>query len=171
MAMTPTQEAEYALDYALDREGLRPEVRVEYDRLKQERYFASTRAVNAQQPAAQHRQQPAAGRPGGTIPLRKLIIGGLVVILIIVAAVIGRAIASSNSIAVGDCVVTNPNALTGWDIKKVACNSSPGSALVVQKVVSVQNGSNGQCDYGLTTFQDDPANKTYCLNNYSSGGG
>jgi len=171
MAMTPTQEAEYALDNGLDREGLRPEVRVAYDRLKQARSFASTRAVNAQQPAAQHHQHSAAGRPGGTIPPRKLIIGGLVVMLIIVAAVIGHAIASSDSIAVGDCVVTNPNALTGWDIKKVACDSSPGSALVVQKVVSVQSGSNGQCDYGLTTFQDDPTNKTYCLNDYSFGGG
>jgi hypothetical protein len=170
MAMTSTQEAEYALDNGLGREGLRPEVRVEYDRLKQERYFAGTRAVNAQQPVAQHHQHSAAGRPAGTIPARKIIIGGLVVILIIIAAVIGHAVASSDSIAVGDCVVTNPNALTGWDIKKVACNSSPGSALVVQKVVSVQSGSNGQCDYGLTTFQDDPANKTYCLNDYSFGG-
>jgi hypothetical protein len=171
MAMTPTQEAEYALDYGLDRDGLRPEVRVEYDKLKQERYFASTRAVSAQQPAAQLQQHSVAKRPDSTIPPRKLIIGGLVVVLIIIAAVIGHAIASSDSIAVGDCVVTNPNALTGWDIKKVACNSSPGSALVVQKVVSVQNGPNGQCDYGLTTFQDDPANKTYCLNDYSFGGG
>jgi hypothetical protein len=41
-------------------------------------------------------------------------------------------------------------------IKKVSCNSDPGTALVVQKVVSVQDGSKGQCDYGLTTFQDDP---------------
>jgi hypothetical protein len=171
MAMTPTQEAEYALDYGLDRAGLRPEVRAEYDRLQQERYFASTRAVSAQQPAGQYQQPSAARRPGAGIPPRKLIVGGLVVILVIVAAVIGHAIASSDSIAVGDCVVTNPSAITGWDIKKVACNSSPGSALIVQKVVSVQSGSNGQCDYGLTTFQDDPANKTYCLNDYSFGRG
>lgn len=67
-------------------------------------------------------------------------------------------------------MVTNPSVLTGWDIKKVACNSDPGSALVVQKVVSVQNGTDGQCDFGLTTFQDGPANKTYCLNDYSFGG-
>jgi len=88
-----------------------------------------------------------------------------------VAAIIGHAISSGSSIAVGDCVVTNPNVLTGWDIKKVACSSNPGPALVVQKVLSVQDGSNGQCDYGLTTFQDDPAGKTYCLNDYSFGGG
>ena len=92
-------------------------------------------------------------------------------VLIIVAAIIGHSISSANSIAVGDCVVTNPNALTGWDIKKVGCNSNPGTALVIQRVVSEQDTSNGQCDYGLTTFQDDPANKTYCLNDYSFGGG
>jgi hypothetical protein len=113
----------------------------------------------------------AAARPAVSASPRKLIVGGLVVVLLIVAAVIGHAIASSTSIAVGDCVVTNPNALTGWDIKKVACNSNPGPAQVVEKVVSVQGDSNGQCDYGLTTFQDDPASKTYCLNEYSFGGG
>ena len=171
MAMTQTQEAAYALDCGLDREGLRPEVRVEYDRIKQERHFASTRAVSGQQPSAPH-EQHSAGRPqGGTIPARKLILGGVVVVLVIVAAIIGHAISSGSSIAAGDCVVTNPNVLTGWDIKKVGCTSSPGAALVVQKVVSVQDGSNGQCDYGLTTFHDDPADKTYCLNEYSFGGG
>lgn len=50
MAMTPAQEAEYALNYGLDRDGLRRDVRAEYDRLRQERYFASTRAANGQQP-------------------------------------------------------------------------------------------------------------------------
>jgi hypothetical protein len=171
MAMTPTQEAEYALDYGLDREGLRPEVRAEYDRLKQERYFANTRTLSAQPPPAQHQQHSAAGPPVGTIPPRKLILRGVVVVFVVVAAIIGHAISRSSSIAVGDCVVTNPNPLTSWDIKKVACSSNPGTALVVQKVVSVQDGSNGQCDYGLTTFQDDPASKTYCLNDYSFGGG
>jgi len=171
MAMTQTQEAAYALDWGLDREGLRPEVRVEYDRIKQERHFASTRAVSGQQPSARHEQHSAGRPPGGTIPARKLILGGVVVVLVIVAAIIGHAISSGSSIAAGDCVVTNPNVLTGWDIKKVGCTSSPGAALVVQKVVSVQDGSNGQCDYGLTTFHDDPADKTYCLNEYSFGGG
>jgi hypothetical protein len=113
----------------------------------------------------------AAASPVATVSPRKLIIGGLVVVLVIVAAVIGHGIASSNSIAVGDCVVTNPNVLTGWDIKKVACTSNPGTALVVQKVVSVEDRSGGGCDYGLTTFQDDPAGKTYCLSDYSFGGG
>lgn len=112
-----------------------------------------------------------AAPPRPAIPLRKLVIAGVVVVLAIVAAVIGHAIASSNSIAVGDCVVTNPSVLTGWDIKKVACNANPGSALVVQRVVSVQDSSNGECELGLTTFQDDPAGKTYCLNDYSFGDG
>jgi hypothetical protein len=131
--------------------------------------FPQPAPATAQQAPAISRQ--AAARAPAPVSPRKLIIGGLVVVLVIVAAVIGHAIASSDSIAVGDCVVTNPNPLTGWDIKKVACNSTPGTALAVQKVVSVHDGSNGQCDYGLTTFQDDPASKTYCLNDYSFGGG
>jgi hypothetical protein len=97
-------------------------------------------------------------------------VAGVIVILLIVAAIIGHAVASGSSIAVGDCVVTTPSITTGWDIKKVACDSNPGSALMIQKVVSVQSGTNGQCDPGLTTFQDDPANETYCLSIYSSGG-
>lgn len=112
-----------------------------------------------------------AARPAASISPRKLIIGGVIAGLIIIAAIIGHAVARSSSIAVGDCVVTNPSAFTGWDIKKVACNSNPGTSLVVQKVVSVQNGSNGQCEFGLTTFQDDPASKTYCLSDYSFGDG
>jgi hypothetical protein len=124
--------------------------------------------AHQQQTPARPPQAPV--RPVGPASPRKLVVGGLVVVLVIVAAIIGHAIASSNSIAVGDCVVTNPNLLTGWDIKKVACNSNPGLGLVVQKVVSVQSGSNGQCYDGLTTFEDDPANATYCLSDYFGGG-
>ena len=114
---------------------------------------------------------PAAAASHPAFPPRRIITVALIVVLGIVAAVIGHTIAAGSSIGVGDCVVTNPNALTGWDIKKVACNSNPGSALVVQQVVSIQSGSNGQCDPGLTTFQDDPSNKTYCLNGNSFGTG
>jgi hypothetical protein len=121
--------------------------------------------------APKHQQQPVIVRPSPTIPPVKFIIGGVIVLLIIVAAVVGHGIASGSSIAVGDCVVTSPNALTQWDIKKVACNSDPGSAPMVQKVVSVQDGSDGQCGFGLTTFRDDPASKTYCLSDYSFGSG
>lgn len=94
----------------------------------------------------------------------------VVIVLVIVAAIIGRAVASGDSIVVGDCVVTNPNLLSGWDIKQVACDSNPGSTEVVQKVVSVQTGSDGQCDLGLTTFQDQPAGQTYCLTDFYLGG-
>jgi hypothetical protein len=131
--------------------------------------FPQQAAATAQQAPA--RPPQAAASAAVSASPRKLIVGGLVVVLVIVAAIIGHAIASSNSIAVGDCVVTNPNPLTGWDIKKVACNSNPGPALLMQKVVSVQAGSNGQCASGLTTFQDDPASQTYCLSDYSFGGG
>src|SRR5689334_6294652 len=103
----------------------------------------------------------SADRPATTVQTRKLVIGGAIAAFVIVAAIIGHAIASGSSIAVGDCVVTNPSVMTGWDIKKVACGSNPGSALVLQKVESVQDGSNGECGPGLTTFQDDPAGKTY----------
>ena len=121
-------------------------------------------------PKHQHRQ-PVMVRPTPAIPPVKLIIGGVIVLVVIVAAIIGHRITSASSIAAGDCVVTNPNVLTQWDIKKVACNSDPGSAVTVQKVVSVQDGSDGQCGFGLTTFQDDPASKTYCLGDYSFGNG
>src|SRR5258708_29794156 len=107
MAMTQPQEAAYALDYGLDREGLRPEVRAEYDRLKQERHFATTRAVSAQQPPAQHEQHSAGRPPGGTIHARKLIFGGVVVVLVIAAEITGHAIYSTSSIECRDCLGTN----------------------------------------------------------------
>ena len=112
---------------------------------------------------------PRVSLGGNRVPIRRLIVAVVVLALIIIGAVVGHAIASGDSIALGDCVVTSPNLATGWDIKKVACTSNPGSGLIVQKVVSVQNGSNGQCDLGLTTFQDDPSDKTYCLTGYSFG--
>ncbi|MGH3195838.1 MAG: hypothetical protein ACRD1G_08560 [Acidimicrobiales bacterium] len=116
--------------------------------------------------------QPAAtAPPSATVPNRKVLVAGAVVVLLIIVAIVGHVVASGNAISVGDCVVTNPSALTGWNIKKVGCNSNPGSGETVQKVVSVQNGSNGQCDLGLMTFQDDPNNKTYCLSDPVFGNG
>ena len=56
----------------------------------------------------------------------------------------------------------------------VTCLSEVVRALgqiTVQKVESVQNGPSGQCDLGLTTFQDDPNNKTYCLSDPMLGNG
>jgi len=116
--------------------------------------------------------QPAAtGPPGATVPKRKALVAGTVVVLLIIVAIVGHVVASGNAISAGDCVVTNPSVLTGWDIKKVGCNSNPGSGETVQRVESVQNGSSGQCDLGLTTFQDDPNNKTYCLSDPMLGNG
>lgn len=43
MALTPAEEAAYALDNRLPREGLNREAQAEYDRLLQERHFAATR--------------------------------------------------------------------------------------------------------------------------------
>jgi hypothetical protein len=125
------------------------------------------------QPAAtaQPYQPAATAPPAATIPARKLLIAGVVVVLLIIVAIVGHVVASANTISAGDCVVTNPNVLTGWDIKKIGCNSNPGTGLMVQKVVSVQNGSNGQCDLGLTTFQDEPNGKTYCLDDLAFGNG
>lgn len=83
--------------------------------------------------------------PGAGVPRKRLIAGAVVVVLLLIAAIIGHAVASGSSIAVGDCVITTPSAVSGWDIKKVACDSNPGSALMIQKVVSVQGGANGEC--------------------------
>jgi len=125
------------------------------------------------QPAGQqpYSYQPAAARPpaghvrnaGNSTNARKIIVAGVVVVLLIIVWIVAHAVTSGNSISAGDCVVTNPNALTGWDIKKVGCDSSQGVGVTVQKVMSVQSGSDGECDLGLTTFQDQPGNETYCL--------
>jgi hypothetical protein len=130
---------------------------------------AGTGTVQPQKEAAAVSTQETASRGLGAIPARKFVALVLVALAVIAVAIVGHAVASSDSIAVGDCVVTNPDVLTDWDIKKVACNSNPDSDLTVQKVVSVESGSDGECDLGLTTFQDDPAGKTYCLNGYLSG--
>ena len=114
-------------------------------------------------------QPTVTARPTSPFPARKILVTGVVIILIVFLAIVGRVVASVNTISVGDCVVTNPNVLTGWDIKKVGCNTNPSDGLLLQKVVSVQSGSSGQCDLGLTTFQDDPNGKTYCLEDTSSG--
>lgn len=119
---------------------------------------------------AQPTSDQPVSRPATAVTPRKIIVVGILAVLVIVAAIIGHAIASSNSIAVGDCVMTNPNVMTGWDIKKTTCGATNGTALDVQKVVSVQSGTNGQCEAGLTTFEDDPAGKTYCLTTDAFGG-
>jgi len=127
-------------------------------------------APGSYRPAATAATAATAG-PSATMPNRKALVAGAVVVLLIIVAIIGHVVASANAISVGDCVVTNPSVLSGWDIKKVGCNSNPGPGETVQKVVSVQSGSDGQCDPDLTTFQDDPNNKTYCLTDPMFGNG
>src|SRR5262245_56801950 len=107
---------------------------------------------------------------GRRVSRRRLIAAGVLAALVIIAAVLGHAIVSSDSIMLGDCVVTSPNLASGWDIGKVACSSDPGAGQAIQKVASVQAGANRQCDRGLTTFQDDQAGKTYCLTGSAFGG-
>jgi hypothetical protein len=60
--MTPEQEAAYALDYKLEREGLSKEVQAEYDRLLQERFFAASRGEG------QHHEPPPPRVPARTPP-------------------------------------------------------------------------------------------------------
>ena len=99
-------------------------------------------------------------KPGTGIKPRH-IVTGLIGVVVIISAIIGHSIASGSSIKAGDCVITNPNAITEWDIKKVDCSSPPQAEYY--QVMSVQGGSNGDCGADYTTFNDDPANRTYCL--------
>lgn len=100
--------------------------------------------------------------------VRRLIVIGIIVAFVIVAAIIGHAVSSSQSIAVGDCVKTTPIGVDNWSISKVACPASPNPLSLTQKVTEVLNGSNANCYNGIdaTTFNDEPANKTYCLEPY-----
>jgi len=106
MALTPEQEAAYALDYGVDRKDLPKAAQAEYDKLKQERYLASPHA--AAQPkhaAASHiGTQQARGTPisyGGYFGPAG-ILGGLV--LIIAHAVIPHVWTVTGSDGFGDTV-------------------------------------------------------------------
>jgi hypothetical protein len=66
--MAPTEEANYALDYRVSRDDLRPEVRAEYDRLLAERI-----AVAGGQPAATGRGIPPRSSPEVRARLLQLI--------------------------------------------------------------------------------------------------
>jgi hypothetical protein len=107
---------------------------------------------------------PPSGRPRPVMSRGRLIVGGIIVVGLIIAAIIGHAIESKSSIAVGDCVQTTPSVTSGWDITKVSCNQQYGLGTSTYQVQTVLDGSNQTC-YGdsETTFNDDPAGKTYCL--------
>ena len=96
------------------------------------------------QPVQQMKRKPSAGiKP-------KHVIVGLISVAAIISAIIGHAMASGNAIKAGDCVVTSPNAVTDWDIKKVSCSSPPQAEYY--QVASVLSGSNANCYGGYTTF-------------------
>src|ERR1700722_12650338 len=57
MALTPEQEAAYALDYDLARDGLKPDVQLEYDRQREARR-------HQRRPAGPEPRFPALGIPG-----------------------------------------------------------------------------------------------------------
>src|SRR5207244_2817736 len=58
MAMTPEQEASYALDWGLDRDDLKPAIREIYDRMKAERAARSPAAARWVPPEAEGRTPP-----------------------------------------------------------------------------------------------------------------
>lgn len=91
----------------------------------------------------------------------------------IIAAIIGHAVAGSESISAGNCVITNPSLTSGWDIQKVGCAAQTSGGQTIDLVVQVLSGSDETCynlGYSGTTFNDQNTNQTYCLQPYSSYG-
>lgn len=68
MALTPEQEAAYALDYDLARDGLKPDVQLEYDRQREARRHQRRPAG----PDASFRRWASrcAGNPSSPLPRR-----------------------------------------------------------------------------------------------------
>lgn len=90
----------------------------------------------------------------------KIRIIGAAVILILLA-VVGHVV-GGGGIKAGDCVTTFTDPLNdNSHIYKASCSKPP--AQLYYKVLQVQDSTGGECIEGDTTFQDDPANKTYCL--------
>jgi hypothetical protein len=99
-----------------------------------------------------------------SIPLRYRvgIVGAAVALLLL--AIIGHAI-GGGGIKAGDCVTTFTDPLNdNSHIFEASCSNPPAS---YYKVLQVQDGTNGYCAIGDTTFQDDPADKIYCLESMS----
>ena len=90
------------------------------------------------------------------------IVGAAVALLLL--AIIGHAI-GGGGIKAGDCVTTFTDPLNdNSHIFEASCSNPPAS---YYKVLQVQDGTNGYCAIGDTTFQDDPADKIYCLESMS----
>lgn len=99
-----------------------------------------------------------------SIPLRYRIGAIGAAFALILLAVIGHVI-GGGGIKVGDCVTTITNPLDdNSHIFEASCSNPPAS---YYKVLQVENGTDGYCAVGDTTFQDDPAGKTYCLETIS----
>jgi hypothetical protein len=95
-----------------------------------------------------------------SIPLRYRIgvIGAALALILF--AIIGH-VTGGGGVKVGDCVTTITNPFNdNSHIFEASCSNPPAS---YYKVLQVQNGADGYCAVGDTTFQDDPADKTYCL--------
>jgi hypothetical protein len=100
----------------------------------------------------------------------KILVGGVVAIVGVVSIllIVGM-VTGAGSIQTGDCVTTWTNPFNGNDhINKASCSEASA-----QKVLEVQNTSDGSCSLIIgaeTTFQDQVTGKTYCLGpNYAAG--
>jgi len=101
MAMTPAQEAQYALDWDLDPASLKADVRAEYDRLKPERdQRRAERAFRPQQAPSQ--RHPIENEIRGFLAMHWLKLGGaagVLIIGIIMQAATGSKVVLCNSFA------------------------------------------------------------------------
>jgi hypothetical protein len=95
-----------------------------------------------------------------SLPLRYKLGAAGVAVALVLLAIVGHAI-GGGGIKAGDCVTTFTDPLNdNSHIFKASCSSPPA---FYYRVLQVQDSTGGNCLAGDTTFQDDPANKTYCL--------
>jgi hypothetical protein len=99
------------------------------------------------------------------IPLRYRVRAIGAAVALILLAIVGHAI-GGGGIKAGDCVTTITNPLNdNSHIFEASCSSPPS---FYYRVLQVRDSTGGFCAVGDTTFQDDPANKTYCLQSVAS---
>ena len=149
-----TSDEAYRLDYNIGTAEELARLRAEVRPPKlMERPKESTRNAAA---AAGPLKAAIAGMPV-RYKVRIICVAGILVILVIAGHVVG-----GDGIKVGDCVTTFTNPLDdNSHIFKASCSNAPKGQYY--KVLQVQDSTGGECSLGDTTFQDDPANKTYCL--------
>jgi len=99
-----------------------------------------------------------------SVPLRYKVGAVAVAVVLVLLAIVGHAI-GGGGIKAGDCVTTFTDPLNdNSHIFEASCSSPPA---LYYRVLQVQDSTGGNCLVGDTTFQDDPANKTYCLESAS----